>query len=105
METVINFIPLQSLEHVWEVIKVSDDKFEEFHPNGIVKEYSARGFVSDLEVGKFFFCGSLRTSPVIGILSVDNLNREIIFKTVNSTYSLSLLLKLRSFKFEIDFIQ
>ena len=49
METVINFIPLQSLEHVWEIVKLSDDKFEGSHPNGIVKGYSSRGFVSDLE--------------------------------------------------------
>ena len=105
METGINFIPLQSLEHVWEIVKLSDDKFGGSHPNGIVKGYSSRGFVSDLKVGKVFLCGSLRTSPVIGILSVDNLNREIIFKTVNSTYRLSLLEKLPSFKFEIGLIQ
>ena len=75
--------------------------FEGFHPNGIVEGYSSIGLVSDLKVGKYFFCGSLRTSPIVGILSVDDLNREIIFKTINSTYRLSLLEKLPSFKFHI----
>ena len=101
METVINFIPLQSLEHVWEVVKLSDDMFNGLHPNGIVKGYSSRGFVSDLRVGDFFWCGSLRTSTVKEIVSVNDLDKEIIFKTRNSTYKLSLLEKLPSFKFHI----
>ena len=105
MKTNIDFIPLTELGHVWEIVKLSDDMFNGLHPNGIVEGYSSRGFVSDLKVGKYFFCGSLRTSPVLGILSVDNLNREIIFKTENSTYRLSLLEKLPSFKFEIGLIQ
>ena len=101
MKTSIDFIPLAKLEHAWEVVKLSDDMYEGFHPNGIREGYSSRGFVSNLEVGKYFYCGSLRTSPVIGIISVDDANREILFKTVNSTYKLSLLEKLPSFKFHI----
>ena len=104
MKTSIDFIPLTGLGHVWEVVKLSDDMFNGLHPNGIVEGYSARGSVSDLRVGDGFCCGSLRTSPVIGIVSVDDGNREIIFKTINSTYKLSLLEKLPSFKFGIEFM-
>lgn len=101
MTTSIDFIPLAKLKHAWEVVKLSDDMYEGFHPNGIREGYSSRGFVSDLEVGKYFYCDSLRTSPVTVIISVDDANREIIFKTINSTYRLSLLEKLPSFKFHI----
>lgn len=69
-----------------QLIKLSDDKFNGNHPNGIFA-----GHTKEIEkllfkpvVGEKYYFGSLQTSIVTEIL--DDNNDEIIFKTMNSTY-------------------
>lgn len=69
------------------IIKESDDKFNGNHPNGIHKGYMQKGdFLKVPTINEYFYIGSLRTSPVTEIIS--ETNKEMIFKTVNSTYKL-----------------
>lgn len=68
------------------VKKLSDDKYNGFHPNGIDEGYTEQGIVQeDLEVGKRFHISRLGryllTSEVTEIID------ENTFKTKNSTYN------------------
>lgn len=79
-------IPVRLGRTVW-IIKVSDDKFEGKHPNGINEHYTAKGVMVDPPtVGKPFYVdrpsGYFRTSPVTEIIN------PITFRTLNSTYKL-----------------
>lgn len=71
------------------IIKLSDDVFNGFHPNGIDKGYTKVGkLYEDLQVGKRCivindkFGSYLSTSTVVEIVD------EHTFKTENSTYSI-----------------
>lgn len=90
-----------------KLTKLSDDKFNGEHPNGIDKGYETYGSIADdgiktlndfhlligdalwLRTGihklntKFF-----HTSAIKSIENIDNENNIIIFKTRNSTYKL-----------------
>lgn len=69
------------------LVKLSDDKFEGKHPNGIVEGSEVTGVVYDLpKVGSFCAVGKRYTSTVIEIIKEDE--EEVIFKTLNSTYQL-----------------
>ena len=76
----------------YKIEKLSDDKFEGLHPNGIYEGHTVLGFIiSELTIGeRFEICGAgnfLSTSPVTEIISITP--EETIFKTLNSTYKLT----------------
>ena len=71
--------------------KLSDDKFNGDHPNGINKGYSRLGYAwEDPTIGESFTIGTLWTSRVTEILTEKNTDNthEVIFTTENSTYQL-----------------
>ena len=70
----------------YRIEKLSDDKFEGAHPNGIFEGYSKQGPIHPKrpEVGSRFICGNLITSIV-----TEGLNEDGVFKTMNSTYKLT----------------
>ena len=68
----------------YRIVKLSDDKFEGDHPNGIFEGYSKQGAIfKQPKVGERFICGNLITSTV-----TEGLNKDGVFKTNNSTYKL-----------------
>lgn len=71
-----------------KLVKLSDDKFEGKHPNGIVEGYERNGYFSELpKVNYSFYIGGLKTSEITDIIeSTDN---SVKFKTLNSTYLLT----------------
>ena len=76
----------------YKLEKLTDDKFEGLHPNGIYEGHTVLGFIiSELTIGeRFEICGAgnfLSTSPVTEIISITP--EETIFKTLNSTYKLT----------------
>ena len=76
----------------YKLEKLTDDKFEGLHPNGIYEGHTVLGFIiSELTIGeRFEICGAgnfLSTSPVTEIVSITP--EETIFKTLNSTYKLT----------------
>ena len=65
--------------------KISDDKFNGKHPNGINENFSIAGIVKKQPtVGESFVFGSLHTSTVTEVLE------NGVFKTLNSTYMLKI---------------
>ena len=69
------------------ITKLSDDKFNGQHPNNINSGYTKTINVEELpsiEVGVYYYFGSLRTSTVTEIIS--QTDDKIKFKTINSTY-------------------
>lgn len=72
-----------------KVEKLSDDKYNGMHPNGIDEGYTQKGFFYNEPIeGECFYIGSLKTSPVTEVIS--KTEHEIKFKTLNSTYLLSI---------------
>jgi len=72
-----------------KITKLSDDKFEGQHPNFIDEGYVKEGvFIEVPKVGDNFYLHDFRTSIVKEIMS--QTEKEIIFKTENSTYKLEL---------------
>lgn len=68
----------------YRVTKITDDRFEGKHPNGIDAGYVKEGYIPfSPKEGECFFCGLLRTSRV-----TQELDENGIFKTLNSTYKL-----------------
>jgi len=72
------------------LVKLTDDKFNGQHPNGINEGAERIGFPSDeLEVGKRFYISTMTnwfmTSRVTEIVD------ERTFKTDNSTYSIEII--------------
>lgn len=66
--------------------KLSDDKFEGKHPNGIDKGYLKQGMVwQEPIVGQSCYVGSLCTSVVTEVIDENH------FKTQNSTYHIEYL--------------
>ena len=79
----------------YRLTKLSDDKFNGKHPNFINEGYIEEGNdISELEIGKRFRISNytgrryLETSKVIEIVTKSE--KEIIFKTENSTYKLKI---------------
>lgn len=67
----------------FRLTKVSDDKFNGFHPNGIDEGYTKEGYMPlKPTVGERFYLGALRTSTVTEVIDATT------FKTLNSTYKL-----------------
>ena len=65
------------------ITKLSDDKFNGVHPNGINEGFTSEGVESyPPEVGQNYYGGGLRTSVVTKIID------ENTFKTLNSTYKI-----------------
>lgn len=62
------------------------DNFQGKHPNGIDEGYTkyARQEILPPTLGNPFYFGRLKTSPVTEVVS--NTDKELIFKTCNSTY-------------------
>lgn len=78
------------------LVKLSDDKFNGNHPNNIVEGYNCEGKYPEKmprEGLPFFIVGYrwLKTSTVTEIVS--KTKKEIIFKTLNSTYKLKIIKK------------
>lgn len=70
-----------------KLTKLSDDYFKGHHPNMIFEGHKESGIVNVLPViGERFYVGSFSTSMVEEILKQSE--KEIIFKTVYSTYKL-----------------
>lgn len=75
-----------------KLTKLTDDKFEGNHPNGINQGYEKIGFIRGVPTkGKAFFVtrgvdNFFHTSTV-----TEEMNEEGIFKTLNSTYKLEYL--------------
>lgn len=73
--------------------KLSDDMFNGQHPNEIYEGYTKTlRHATEIKVpvvGECYLFGSLRTSEVISIESVDD--TTCIFKTENSTYKITLI--------------
>lgn len=68
----------------YRVTKITDDRFDGEHPNGINAGYVAEGYMPFLPTeGEMFYLGHLRTSTV-----TQALDKNGIFKTNNSTYKL-----------------
>ena len=69
----------------YKLTKISDDVFNNEHPNGINEGYVKTGEVWNglPKLGNNFFIGTLRTSKV-----TSELDENGIFKTKNSTYKL-----------------
>ena len=69
------------------ITKLSDDKFNGNHPNGINKDYTHEGQVwIKPHVGNMCIIGNLRTTRVTEILEDSDI--KTVFKTLNSTYEL-----------------
>ena len=69
--------------------KISDDKFNGFHPNAKDEGYIKMGnniYPETPTVGELFWVDNLHTSTV-----TKPLNEQGIFKTKNSTYKLEIL--------------
>ena len=76
----------------YKLEKLTDDKFEGLHPNGIYEGHVVVGHtITNLKIGeRFEILGPgqyLNTSPVTEIISTTP--EETIFKTLNSTYKLT----------------
>ncbi len=70
-----------------KLTKISDDKFGGMHPRFIFEGYVKEGLYFDLpEVGYSFYLNDFRTSTVTEITT--QTEKEMIFKTLNSTYKL-----------------
>lgn len=70
-----------------KLTKISDDRFEGNHPNGIYAGHIEKGFmIKEPEIGERFYVGFFSTSPVTELP-----NEEGIFKTTYSTYKLEIL--------------
>lgn len=68
--------------------KLSDDKFEGKHPNGIFEGYTKTGLILETpKIGESFYIGSLGTSVVTEIVKEEG--NKVTFKTLNSTYELT----------------
>ena len=72
------------------LIKISDDKFNGNHPNGIIEGYTRVGkLINDIVIGDQVLVANnaryLRTSEVTEIID------DITFKTENSTYKIEVL--------------
>jgi hypothetical protein len=68
--------------------KLSDDKFEGKHPNGIYEGYAKQGLVLNPPiVGESCIIAGLYTSNVTEIVKEEG--NKIVFKTLNSTYELT----------------
>ena len=72
------------------LIKISDDKFNGNHPNGIIEGYTKVGkLINDVVIGDQILVVNntryLRTSEVTEIID------DITFKTENSTYKIEVL--------------
>lgn len=66
-----------------KIYKVSDDRFNGEHPNGINAGFTAEGVeYNKPTVGESYWGGGLRTSTVTEVIDDNN------FKTLNSTYRL-----------------
>lgn len=76
-----NKMSQQSQFRTMTVEKLSDDKFDGKHPNGIVEGYAKTGQVVVFEVGKSLIMPTFVTST---ITEIDE--EKGIFKTKNSTY-------------------
>lgn len=71
----------------FKIKKISDDKFNGIHPNGINEGYKAEGFDVDdsFKVGdRLYLDDNGRWFVTSTIISIDNKNK--IFTTKNSTY-------------------
>jgi hypothetical protein len=72
-----------------KLIKLSDDVFNGFHPNGIDTGYIKEGNrIGSLELGQQFTLDFFHTSRITEIL--EDTGRTVKFKTKNSTYELVL---------------
>lgn len=72
------------------LIKISDDKFNGNHPNGIIEGYTTVGkLINDVVIGDQILVVNniryLRTSEVTEIID------DITFKTENSTYKIEVI--------------
>ena len=69
------------------ITKISDDIFNNNHPNGINEGYSQESIKDEelpmITIGNCYYFGSLRTSTVTEIIS--QTDDRIEFKTLNST--------------------
>lgn len=73
------------LTNVGRVTKLTDDKFEGEHPNGVSEGSVYTGFIIQRPlVGQSCVLDNFYTSLITEILEVDDTN--ITFKTLNSTY-------------------
>ncbi len=73
----------------YRLTKLSDDRFDGLHPNGINKGYTKNGNRIHPEKptkGKIFWLDNMNTSVV-----TEEMNDDGIFKTRNSTYKLEIL--------------
>lgn len=77
-----------------KLTKVSDDRFEGHHPNGIGEGYSVQGVLIDevaldhsIEVRTL--TRWFHTSAVVAILQKDSQSRPSLVKTLNSTYKIA----------------
>ena len=70
------------------LIKLSDDIFKGCHPNYVDEGYATTGFKTDIVINEPYYFGDFRTSIVTEIIS--DSKEESIFKTMNSTYKLTL---------------
>lgn len=70
------------------LVKLTDERFNGNHPNGIQEGYTSTGIIYSFPfVGSRAIVGGLRTSLVTEIIEDDI--KSITFKTLNSTYKLS----------------
>jgi hypothetical protein len=70
----------------YKLEKLSDDKFNGNHPNGVYAGYKTKGIVSEMpKVGECFYIHTFRSSTVTEIL------KDGAFKTLNSSYKLTKL--------------
>lgn len=73
-----------------KITKLTDDKFENNHPNNINEGFIKKGnLITPPVVGYSCMVDSFYTSTVQEIVS--KTDKEIIFKTLNSTYKLEIL--------------
>ncbi len=69
--------------------KISDNKFNGKHPNGINIGYTKEGlFDTYPKIDEHFYIGAMRTSIVTSIVSITP--NCTIFDTLNSTYKLTI---------------
>jgi len=81
----VNKIPVANLPKV-RLTKLSDDKFNGFHPNNIQSGYIKEGLLFNKPlIGQSCIVGSFYTSEITEIID-DN-----TFKTLNSTYKIEYL--------------
>jgi len=78
----------------YRLTKLTDDKFKGKHPNGILQGFVYNGHItSKPKIGERFHFGTHQDHPkhhlwTSVVTKIIKYNKEIVFKTENSTYKL-----------------